>query len=371
MDSGLDQTIVLFCPRLSPMFLNPASFLSWKLSGLMTLTAGKLSRQGGMKVLEGVSYTNGLLLWASCCRRRLIAWSKEKFSKDHELAGQLLGELEQIQSSFILNNARELEISAQLSSIWAIEEKFWQQRSRISWLPNTRFVHLTTMQMRCKNKITRVANEDGVWAEENASITLEMNALLCSPFTNDEVKDAAFHLGSLKAHGPDGFPGFFYNRFWHILNETIVCTTNDFSKENILLSQINKTHIALIPKVPNPENTSQYRPISLCCNSYKILSKILANRLNTILPNIISCRQNAFVPHRQIQDNLLVAHEVFHYLKLKSSGGRHELGLKLDMNKAYERVEWDFLEETMRMMSFNEGWIGLVMGCVTTISFWW
>ncbi|KAM1948101.1 hypothetical protein ACFX15_008336 [Malus domestica] len=170
MDSGLDQTIVLFCPRLSPMFLNPASFLSWKLSGLMTLTAGKLSRQGGMKVLEGVSYTNGLLLWASCCRRRLIAWSKEKFSKDHELAGQLLGELEQIQSSFILNNARELEISAQLSSIWAREEKFWQQRSRISWLPNTRFVHLTTMQRRCKNKITRVANEDGVWAEENGDI---------------------------------------------------------------------------------------------------------------------------------------------------------------------------------------------------------
>ncbi|KAM2893314.1 hypothetical protein FF1_008685 [Malus domestica] len=102
--------------------------------------------------------------------RRLIAWSKEKFSKDHELAGQLLGELEQIQSSFILNNARELEISAQLSTIWAREEKFWQQRSRISWLHNTRFFHLTTMQRRCKNKITRVANEDGVWAEENGDI---------------------------------------------------------------------------------------------------------------------------------------------------------------------------------------------------------
>lgn len=125
----------------------------------------------------------------------------------------------------------------------------------------------------------------------------------------------------------------------------------------------------MIPKVPNLENTSQYSPISLCNNSYKILSKILANRLNTILPNIISYHQNAFVPHRQIQDNLLVGHEVFHYLKLKSSGGRHELGLKLDMNKAYDRMEWDFLEETVRMMGFNEGWIGLVMGCVTTISF--
>lgn len=127
------------------------------------------------------------------------------------------------------------------------------------------------MQRPCKNRITRVANEDGVWAEENGdirdtfekffmdlyksdggrdwgnaltglqpSITPEMNALLCSPFNNDEVKDAALHLGSLKAPGPDGFPGFFYNRFWHILNETIVCTASDFSEGNILLPQINK-----------------------------------------------------------------------------------------------------------------------------------
>lgn len=136
----------------------------------------------------------------------------------------------------------------------------------------------------------------------------------------------------------------------------------------LYLHQLNKTHIALISKVPNPENTSQFKHISLCNNSYKILSKVLSNRLKTILPNIISYHQNAFVPSRQIHDNLFVAHEAYHYLKLKKKGKRCELALKLDMNKAYDRVEWDFLEETMLRMRFDISWVALVMSCVGTTS---
>lgn len=135
------------------------------------------------------------------------------------------------------------------------------------------------------------------------------------------------------------------------------------------LQTINKTHIALIPKVPNPETTSHFRPISLCNNSYKILSKLLANRLKVILPDLISHNQNAFVPGRLIQDNILLAHESFHYLKLKKEGGNHELGLKLDMNKAYDRVEWDFLEATLVRFGFDRKWVKLVMSCVSTVSF--
>lgn len=100
-----------------------------------------------------------------------------------------------------------------------------------------------------------------------------------------------------------------------------------------------------------------------------IISKVLANRLRKILPTIISDTQNAFVPGRAIQDNLLVAHKVFHYLKTKRKGLVNDLGLKLDMSKAYDRVEWDFLEATMSRMGFCDQWIRLIMLCISSVSF--
>ncbi|KAL6125095.1 hypothetical protein ACLB2K_077603 [Fragaria x ananassa] len=80
-------------------------------------------------------------------------------------------------------------------------------------------------------------------------------------------------------------------------------------------------------------------------SSIKIISKLLANRLKAILPQIISEHQNALVPGRLIQDNLILAHEAYHYLKLKKSKSVHELAIKLDMHKAYDRVEWTFWKQ--------------------------
>ncbi|KAM5583543.1 hypothetical protein ABKV19_003435 [Rosa sericea] len=196
-----------------------------------------------------------------------------------------------------------------------------------------------------------------------------MNVDLVAPISLEEVRDATFQLGALKAPGPDGFPGLFYHKYWRIVNDVVWETSKDFNAGRIRLHKLNKTHIVLIPKVPNPERTSHFRPISLCNNSYKILSKILANRLKQILPILISPNQNAFVPGRQIQENILLAHESYHYLKLKREGGNNEFGLKLDMNKAYDRVEWDFLEVAMLKFGFARGWVDLIMACVSTVSF--
>lgn len=79
-------------------------------------------------------------------------------------------------------------------------------------------------------------------------------------------------------------------------------------------------------------------------------------------------KTNSFVPDRQIQDNILIAHEVFHYRRLKRRSNCFELGFKLDMNKAYDRVEWDFVEENLMRMGFNPRWVRLVMSCITTAS---
>ncbi|KAM2531626.1 hypothetical protein PS1_000337 [Malus domestica] len=118
---------------------------------------------------------------------------------------------------------------------------------------------------------------------------------------------------------------------------------------------LNATYIVLIPKVPHPESVSQFRPISLCNYSYKVLSKVLANWLKVILPKLISPSQNAFVAGRQIQDNIGITHEMFHFFKGRTAKRKFEMGLKLDMQKAYDRVEWDFLDAPGKKFAPSRG----------------
>ena len=102
---------------------------------------------------------------------------------------------------------------------------------------------------------------------------------------------------------------------------------------------------------------------------YKIFSKVLANCLKKILPLIISEHQSAFTKDRLISDNIMVASETLHCLQRYNSGSHGYMAIKLDMSKAYDRVEWLCLEGIMRKISFNEGWINLIMVCVSTVSY--
>lgn len=107
----------------------------------------------------------------------------------------------------------------------------------------------------------------------------EINNDLTTEVTLEEVKTAVFQLGSTKAPGPDGLNGQFYQHFWEEVQQDVFKEVQNFFISGILNPVLNKTHISLIPKVPNPERLEQYRPISLCNFSYKIISKVLANRL--------------------------------------------------------------------------------------------
>ncbi|XP_070662242.1 uncharacterized protein [Malus domestica] len=133
-----------------------------------------------------------------------------------------------------------------------------------------------------------------------------MNNILTRPICDSEVEDAVFQMGSLRAPRPDGFQGIFYQCYWDVISQEVRGIACDFMNGEISPKKLNSTQIVLIPKVSNSETVTQFRRISLS--------------------------------GRQMQDNILIAHEIFHFMKLRRTKRKFELGIKLDMNKAYDQA---------------------------------
>ncbi|CAA7040537.1 unnamed protein product [Microthlaspi erraticum] len=179
--------------------------------------------------------------------------------------------------------------------------------------------------------------------------------------TEAEVRDALFMMHPEKAPGPDGMTALFFQRSWHIVKEDITTMVNNFLTSGTFDERLNMTNICLIPKTERPTKMTELRPISLCNVGYKIISKVLCQRLKVLLPRLISETQSAFVPGRLISDNILIAQEMFHGLRTNKSCKGKFMAVKTDMSKAYDRVEWPFIEELMRKMGFAEQWIAWMM----------
>jgi hypothetical protein len=133
---------------------------------------------------------------------------------------------------------------------------------------------------------------------------------LIKPFSVEEVKAAIWDCDSFKSPGPDGINFGFFKDFWSDLKEDVMHFVNEFHRNGKLSKGINSTFIALIPKVDFPQTLNEFCPISLVGTLYKILAKLLANRLRQVIGSVISDAQSAFVKNRQILDGILIANEV-------------------------------------------------------------
>ena len=196
-----------------------------------------------------------------------------------------------------------------------------------------------------------------------------MNEYICQPFQADEIHRALKQMHPKKSPGPDGMPPLFYQHFWSLSGECVTNAVLAFLNSGVIPPKFNETHIVLIPKVKNPTKVTQYRPISLSNVISRLASKVLANRLRSLLPDIISENQSAFMSSHLITDNVLVAFETMHYLNNKRRGQRGEMALKLDMNKAFDRVELGCLKDIMLRMGFSAKWVNIVMLCVTSVTY--
>ena len=200
-------------------------------------------------------------------------------------------------------------------------------------------------------------------------VTEEMNQNLVAPFVKAKVEIALSQMEALKSPGPDGMPPLFFQQFWPIIGDEVADVVLTCLNTGSVPSSINQTFITLIPKVKSPVRVSEYRPIALCNILYKLISKVIANRLKNILPSIISETQSAFQSSKAISNNILIAFETLHHMKNQKSKKLGFMAMKLDMSKVYDRVEWSYLVKIMEKLGFCEKWVSLVYECISTVSY--
>ncbi|XP_074278172.1 uncharacterized protein LOC141601769 [Silene latifolia] len=169
--------------------------------------------------------------------------------------------------------------------------------------------------------------------------------ILMKPVSPDEIKNCIFSIPANKSPSPDGFTSRFYRDSWEIIGKDIIGAVMDFFSSGELLKQINTTTLTLIPKVKHLVSVLEYRPI-VCCNViYKCITKILCNRLGSILPDIINSSQGGFVKGRNIMDNVLICQDIVRMYNRKVVSPR--CLIKIDLRKAYDSVEWKFLHQML------------------------
>lgn len=260
------------------------------------------------------------------------------------------------------------------------EEDFWKTKSRINWLSegdaNTRFFHFATLIRRKKNCITSLTNPQGclistkediqalllnhftnlystnqrssiLYLPSMPAITpVDSNLYIYHPLTDEEIHATFKSFGPLEAPGLDGLQPIFFQKYWDIMGQA----TFEFCKEVFLSKKIphfmNTTYLCLIPKGHNADNPNKFRPISLCNTIYKLITKMIVNRLKPYLSNIINLAQASFFPSRRTADNAIITREyITHFDKMK--GKMAKMTLKINLEKAFDKLEWSFIRDSL------------------------
>ncbi|GKC60581.1 protein LAZ1 [Tanacetum coccineum] len=281
------------------------------------------------------------------------------------------------------------------------EERFLMQKSKVKWLrvgdSNSAYFHQMVKARISRSRIDYVVGLDNISYEGKAvpkafvehymgflgiqedctplnmeglfSKTIDPTKaiLMTREFTDEEVRKSIFSIGDSKSPGPNGFTSTFFKHSWDTVGIDVCKAVRDFFANGRILQEINHAILALLPKVPTPTRINDYRPISCCNVIYKVISKLITNRIKEGLQDIVSDNQSAFVPGHSISDNILITQELMHNYHLNK--GPPRCAFKMDIQKAYDTVDCKFLRDILGGFGFHLTMVGWIMTCVTSTSF--
>lgn len=276
----------------------------------------------------------------------------------------------------------EAQLKKELDEVLSQIELLWFQKSCEDAIPdrdrNTQYYHLSTIIRRRFNHIESIQDTNGNWLWEKQVVqnmvrdffmqlysddngpyqshilphnrfprmSNDQLAHLDKPYLGSEVKQAVFAMNPYKAPGPDGFQALFFQKYWDTTGPNLMELVLNVLKGSNFPDGFNETFLVLIPKVPNPQSMTQLRPIGLCNVAYKTISKMIVNRLKLVMETLVAPTQCSFVPGRQITDNIIIVQEMLHPMHRKS-GETGYLAIKVDLEKAYDRLRWPHIRETL------------------------
>ncbi|GKV49628.1 hypothetical protein SLEP1_g56369 [Rubroshorea leprosula] len=335
-------------------------------------------------------------------KKFLKGWNKDVFGDieaKFQAAADKVARIDMKNEEAVLEVEELAERQEGFHDMWDImkkRESIWKQKSRCSWAKlgdaNTRFFHKVANGRKVFNNINGFSCE-GKWVEEPKEvkkevvryfstmfegeswqrpkpvginfrqISEEMKDELERPFSEEEIEEGLKSCEGTKAPGPDGFNFSFLKFAWNCLKEDFMSFFAEFHQNGRLVRGLNSSFITLIPKKLNPLELKDFRPISLIGCLYKLLAKVLANRLKGVMSGIISDTQSTFLGGRQLVDSVLVLNEVIDEVKLKK---QKAFVFKADFEKAYDCVDWAYLDWMFCKMGFGMKWRGWIRECLST-----
>ncbi|KAI0515590.1 hypothetical protein KFK09_008255 [Dendrobium nobile] len=296
-------------------------------------------------------------------------------------------------------NQKLKSINEELATLQAQWTSWLAQRAKTSWLTRGEddlgFLFAKIRSRNNKNCIKEITTSEGRFSTFNdiskaiikhfeglfntthSTLHLPLNiptgnlvpsqlcGLLVAPLSFEEVKKAVFDGNENTAPGPDGFSYAFYRKTWHLIGLQVFNAVSNFFTSGSLPRGVKATAIALIPKSSHAAHINDFRPISLCNVLYKIVAKILANRLKVVLPNIIHESQSGFITNRCSTDNIILAAEILRDFK----GCTKKFCAKLDIKKAFDTVSREFIIARMLQKGFPEAFVTWIKGCISDVHF--